>query len=101
MRKLFTPLFAAILGVAALAGAAVPATAGEVTIRVSADGLDLTRATDIVAMKGRIDVAVSKACSKTEVSERFGTVAVADCVADGTAKAMAELDARVAEATAQ
>lgn len=97
MRKLFTPLLAA----AALAGAATPALAGEVTIRVSADGLDLTRATDIVAMKDRIDVAVNKACSKSEVGERFGSAAVEDCVADGTAKAMAELDAKVTAAAAQ
>jgi len=97
MRKLFTPFFAA----ATLAGAAVPATAGEVTIRISADGLDFTRASDIVAMKDRIDVAVNKACSKPELGNHFGSVAVSDCVADGTAKAMAELDAKVAAALTQ
>lgn len=90
MHKLLIPVLAA----AVFAGA--PAHAGEVTIAVSSDGLDLTRAADIAAMKDRIDVAVNKACAKSGMAARFGAEAVDECVTDGTAKALAALDVRLA-----
>lgn len=93
MRKLLPHL---IIATALLAGAAAPALAGEVTIRVSADGLDLSRTSDIVTMKKRIDTAVHKACAKSALSF-YSADAMDDCVADGTAKALAELDARLAQ----
>jgi UrcA family protein len=92
MRKLLIPALAA----AALAGAAAPAFADAVTIRVSAEGLDFAHASDIAAMKGRIDTAVRKACNSSSLAARYSNEAVDACVADGTAKALAELDARLA-----
>ncbi|MBO9602068.1 MAG: UrcA family protein [Novosphingobium sp.] len=86
----------AALAAATCAGFAAPALASDVTIRVSAQGLDLTRASDIVTMKSRIDTAVRRACSKSAALEGFSSLAIGQCVSDGTAKAMAELDARVA-----
>jgi UrcA family protein len=94
MRKLLPTLTLAAI---ALAGASAPAMAGEVTIRVSAEGLDLTRTTDILTMKARIDSAVGKACNKAGIAGRYGALAVDECIADGTAKALAELDARLAD----
>lgn len=93
MRKFLAPLFAA----AAIAGAASPAFADAVTIRVSADGLDFNHAADIAAMKDRIDVAVRKACKAPTAAGRKSEEAVDACVADGTAKALAALDARLAD----
>ena len=90
MQKLLIP----VLTAAVLAG--TPAYAGEVTIAVSSDGLDLTRAADIAAMKDRIDVAVNKACAKPGMAARFGAEAVDECVTDGTAKALAALDVQLA-----
>ena len=92
MRAFILPVAAAIT----LAGAASPALAGEVSIRISAEGLDLTRTADIVAMKDRIDTAVGKACGKPAIAGLYGSEAVEDCIADGTAKALAELDAKLA-----
>lgn len=94
MRKLLIPALAAA---AALAGAATPAFADAVTIRVSAEGLDLSRASDIVTMKERIDAAVRRACNKSASLGKYSSNSVGECVADGTAKAMAELDARVTQ----
>ncbi|WEK45236.1 MAG: UrcA family protein [Candidatus Andeanibacterium colombiense] len=93
MRKL---LITALIAAGVAGSVAAPAVANDVTIRVSADGLDLTRASDIITMKGRIDTSVRRACNKAAALGNFSSLSIGECVADGTAKAMAELDARVA-----
>lgn len=93
MRKLFVPLFAATM----IAAVPAPALAGEVTITISSAGLDLTRAADIATMKQRIDVAVNKACTKATTLSQVGSEAVDECVTDGRAKALAALDAKLAQ----
>ena len=47
-------------------------------------------------MKDRIDTAVSKACSKPSILAYSSLESVDACIADGTAKALAELDAKLA-----
>ena len=90
MRSMLLP-FAAVMFIAA-----VPATAGEVTVSVSTEGLNLARSADIATMKGRIDVAVKRACNKPTTAARFGAAAVDECITDGTTKALAALDAQLA-----
>lgn len=84
------------LAAVALAGAAMPLTAGEVTIRVSADNLDFSDSADVETMKERIDVAVTRACNTRSRTSFYGAKAVDACIVDGTAKAMAELEKRLA-----
>lgn len=80
----------------ALAGAAMPLSAGEVRIVVSADNIDFSDAADVEVMKERIDVAVTRACNTRSRTSFYGAKAVDACIADGTAKALAELDKRLA-----
>ncbi|WP_336978754.1 UrcA family protein [Altererythrobacter fulvus] len=91
MRKFILPL----LAVATLAGAATPALAGEVTIRVRMDGIDFTDPASLDTAKDRIDSAVSRACKMPAMFRFYGKQAVEDCVADGKAKALNELEARL------
>ena len=65
------------------------ASARGVSIAVSHEGLDLSNPADIETMKARIDEAVTNACAKIAVGSDRNY-----CVADGKAKAMAELTAR-------
>lgn len=74
----------------------MPLAAGEVTIRVSADNLDFSDAADVETMKERIDVAVARACNTRSRTSFYGAKSVDACIADGTAKALAELDKRLA-----
>ena len=94
MRKLSTAVFT----VAALTAALSPATAAEITIRVSGAGLDFTDEADVAVMKDRIEVAVAKACDSRAFATTYGTRAVNDCVEDGKAKALAALDSKLAPA---
>lgn len=89
MRKFILPLLAA----AGIAGAAAPALAGEVTIRVRMEGLDLADPASVDTAKDRIDSAVSRACRMPAMFRFYGKQAVEDCIADGKAKALSELEA--------
>ena len=74
---------------AVVATTSVAATAEEVQIAISHEGLDLSKAADVAVMQGRIESAVASACAKaTHSSQREA------CVRDGTAKAMGQLEAR-------
>ena len=86
MRKIL--LF--VLAAATFAGAS-PAIAAEVTIRISLEGLDVADPADELAILDRIDSAVSSRCKSGMLI--FAREAVAECKADGTAKALAELEA--------
>ncbi|HTN13325.1 MAG TPA: UrcA family protein [Sphingomonadaceae bacterium] len=89
MRKLAASFIAAV----SIAGAATPALAGEVTIRVRMDGLDLSDPASVDTAKDRIDSAVSRACRMPAMFRFYGKQAVEDCVTDGKAKALNELEA--------
>jgi UrcA family protein len=91
MRQILLPC-AAVLFACASTGA----TAGEVTIVVSTEGLDLAQSADIATMKDRIDVAVKRACTRRTTAAHFTSEAVEECIADGTTKALDALDARIA-----
>ena len=90
MRKLLIPVFAA----ATLAGLSAPATAGEVTIRINLADLDLAKPADVDAVKERINTQVAKACNRSAISLPYDSNAVQECIADGTAKALKQLDAK-------
>lgn len=70
-------------------GTATPVLAGEVEIRVSLQGLDLTSAADIAEVEERIDVAVNEACS-----EASSLYARAQCRRSGKRQALAQLESR-------
>lgn len=89
MRKFILPLLAA----ATVAGAATPALAGEVTVRVRMAGLDLSDPAAVDTAKDRIDTAVSRACRMPAMFRFYGKQAVEDCVTDAKAKALNELEA--------
>ncbi|AKH43080.1 UrcA family protein [Altererythrobacter atlanticus] len=86
-------LLSATLAAAFLAGAAAPATAEDLRIRIDLGQLDIANPADVEAIKDRIEIAVSRACAE---AVRFPAEvrSIADCKADGTAKAFAEVDAR-------
>lgn len=94
MRSMLLPFACAVL--ASVPAAATTERTEQVTISVSAEGLDFARAADIATMKDRIDVAVKRACKTPAAVIRSGSVAIDECIADGTAKAMAALDAQLA-----
>lgn len=94
MRKFLASLSAA----AAIAAVSAPAMAEQVTIRVSAAGIDLSDAAGVELMKERIDLAVSKACESRSITKRYGAGPVQECVADGKAKALAALGEQLAPA---
>lgn len=93
MRKFILPLLAAATVAASVAGAATPAVAGEVTVRVRMAGLDLSDPAAVDTARDRIDSAVSRACRMPSMFRFYGKQAVEDCVTDAKAKALNELEA--------
>ena len=67
-----------------------PASAGQVTIRVGLADLDLSSPSDVDQVKSRINLAVARACNSAALTEE----AAQECVSDGTAKALEQLDAK-------
>ncbi len=83
-----------VLAAATLAGVSAPAAADEVTIRVSYADLNIADDADVAVLKQRIHEAADKACSRAETSSLHNLRSINDCVAEGTAKALAQLNAR-------
>lgn len=78
---------------ATLAGAASPAIANEVTIKIDLGELDIANPSDDAAIRDRIAAQVNKACNRFRpVLSSSG--AIEDCKADGIGKALDEVEAR-------
>lgn len=82
-----------LIAAAALAGAASPALAGELTIVIDLGTLDIANPSDDAAIRERIVTQVSKSCRRSSVIFTSSKV-IEDCKADGIAKALDELEAR-------
>lgn len=86
-------LLSAALVAASLVGVSAPAMADDVVIKIDLGELDIANPSDVEAINKRIQVTVARACAN---ADPFPTAlqSIADCTADGTAKAFAELEAR-------
>lgn len=93
------PYLYAVLAAATLAAAPAHANASEVTIRIDLSDLDIADPSDVEAIRDRIDSSVTRAC-RLGARMSTGSGAVAQCKADGTAKAFEELSLRRARIAA-
>ncbi len=89
------------LGAIGLAAASAPALAGEVEIKVDYSDLDLSDPVDADLLMDRIDTAVTRACSRTSIAMKYGSQAVSECKADGTAKVLSALEHKAATKVAR
>jgi|GEM_PF-1743577 len=91
-------LLAALTAGLTLAATATPASAGEVAISINLDGIDLTSPEGLEIAHERIETSVVRACRRTSVSPIFFHLvhdAEEECIADGTSKALAQLESFV------
>lgn len=90
MRQFLNTTFAAAVLTATVAVAA-PAAATELTIRIDLSNLDIANPADVEAIHNRIALTVTRAC-RANGRPMLDSGAVSACKADGTAKALQQLN---------
>lgn len=98
-KKLLSALAAGLT----FAATTTPASAGEVTISINLEGIDLSNAQGLELAQERIERSVTRACRRSSLWQRplLALEAKEECIADGTSKALAQLQSYVTVAEAE